>query len=108
MSMIKRIDNLDIEVAFYKGGIVGNTPEEKMLFNMRGVFAEYELTKIKERTSRGRRQRLKEGKFMGGASSNLYGYRYEDGQRHIVPDTGRIVKDIYNWFLLGDTLTESW
>ena len=97
-------DKLGIEVAFYKGGFVGKTPQEKLLFNMRGIISEYELSQLKERTIRGRRQRLKSGMFWGGNSAKLYGYQYKDGQRHIDPEQSKVVRDIFKWYLEGNTM----
>jgi len=103
-------DKLGIEVAFYKGGFVGKTPQEKLLFNMRGIISEYELSQLKERTARGKMARLKQGKLCGGAGSALYGYRYQvgsgvgEGIRYIDEKRAEIVRSIYTWFLEGETL----
>lgn len=52
-----------------------NTPEEAMLVQMQGMFAEYERAQITERTRRGKKHRAKNGavSVLGRAP---YGYRY--------------------------------
>ncbi len=42
---------------------------------MRGVFAEFEKSKIRERTMRGRKEKAQQGFVNGGRSP--YGYRYK-------------------------------
>jgi len=101
----EELEKAGVSIEFVKGGIVGNTPEEKMLFNMRGMFAEYELSKIRERTLRGRRQRAKNGLFVGGASGKLYGYDYIKGKREVNPETSKRVKLIYQLYLEGETIS---
>jgi site-specific DNA recombinase len=53
-----------------------DTPEGEMLFGMRALFAQYERTKIAERTRRGKERRIREGQVMMTASSCPFGYRY--------------------------------
>ena len=45
---------------------VDDSPEGKMLLGMQGLFAEYEGTKIRERTRRGKLHRAREGAMVGG------------------------------------------
>lgn len=109
MVLANEFEEAGVELTFVTQS-VGNTPEERMLFGMKGLFAEYERTKIMERTARGRTMRVKQGRFPGGASSNLYGYRYQvgsgigEGIRYIDKVEADIVKKVYSWFLQGDTL----
>ena len=57
---------------------MGQSPEDRMLFGMKGLFAEYERTKLLERTTRGKLRKAKDGKQPGGKS--LYGYRLVNGK----------------------------
>jgi site-specific DNA recombinase len=52
-----------------------DTPEGSMLFGMKALFAEYERSKIMERTRRGKERRIREGRVMISCSSP-YGYEY--------------------------------
>jgi site-specific DNA recombinase len=48
-------------------------PEGQLLLNVQGIIAEYELEKIRERTSRGRREKARRGLIVSGTFA--YGYR---------------------------------
>ncbi len=54
---------------------MGTSPEDRMFFNMRGLVAEYEREKIRERTMRGSREKARQGKVVC-AGSAPFGYRY--------------------------------
>ncbi len=75
--------------------------EGKMLRQMKGVFGEYEKAKIKERTTRGRKEKLQQGHVPGGRA--LYGYRRlgkRDGKRGelvVIPEQAKVVKQIFKW-----------
>jgi site-specific DNA recombinase len=75
-----------------------DTPEGRMLFGMRSLFAEYEREKTRERTRLGSHRRAKEGKILG---SNLvpYGYSYiiGEGRYEVLPDEAQIVRQIFRW-----------
>ena len=53
---------------------VDDTPEGKMLLDMQAIIAEYERTKIAERTRRGKLYWARQGAFVGGHVP--YGYRF--------------------------------
>jgi site-specific DNA recombinase len=54
----------------------GDTAEDRMMLNMRGVIAEYEREKIAFRTTRGRYQKAERG-IVVGSGPPPYGYTYE-------------------------------
>ena len=54
---------------------MGTSPEDRMFFNMRGLIAEYEREKIRERTMRGSREKARQGKVLS-AGSVPFGFRY--------------------------------
>jgi site-specific DNA recombinase len=54
---------------------MGDSPEDRMFFNMRGLVAEYEREKIRERTIRGSREKAKQGKVVN-AGVPPFGFRY--------------------------------
>lgn len=84
---------------------IDDTPEGKLLRAVRGYVAEVELEKIRERTIRGRRQRLLSGK-VGNAGPELYGYRRdkERGVRLIEEGEALIVRRIFERLVNGDGL----
>lgn len=81
----------------------GNTPEERMLLQVQGVFAEYERALIKERTRRGRIYGARQGRVNWGIAP--YGYRYirktETTPQQIVIDEkeSEVVREMYRWLL---------
>ena len=81
----------------------GNTPEDRMQFNMRRVFAEYEREKIKERTSRGRRQKAREGKVVNTVTVS-YGYRYNKAISNLEedPERGPLIRMIFHSYAYED------
>ncbi len=54
---------------------MGNSPEDRMFFNMRGLVAEYEREKIRERTVRGSREKARQGKVVS-AGATPFGFYY--------------------------------
>ncbi|MFH1220690.1 MAG: recombinase family protein, partial [Candidatus Eisenbacteria bacterium] len=87
-----------------------DTPEEKLLENVQGVIAEYEKTKILERTRRGRLHKAQSGFVIGGWAP--YGYRYvlgdrnkkEPGHYEVAPEEARVVRLIFR-MLVHDGLS---
>ncbi len=73
--------------------------EGKMLRQMRGVFGEYEKAKFKERSSRGRKEKLMAGYAPSGRTP--YGYvrlgkrEGKRGELVIVPEHAKIVRRIF-------------
>lgn len=62
-----------------------------------------ERKKITERTTRGREQKARSGKVVGGGTTP-YGYKYQDGQYVIDEDHARTARAIYQWYVYGDIL----
>ncbi len=95
------------ELERYKAGILfvnaprEDTPEGKMLFGIRSLFAEYEREKIRERTRRGKQRRIEEGSVFMSRSSP-YGYRYIVGESRIeiIEEEAVWVRRIYEWAAL--------
>jgi len=75
--------------------------EEKVMYGMRGIFAEWERMKITERFRLGKIRKVKEGHLL--VSEPLYGYNYipkngnEQGYYEINPEEARVVKMIFEW-----------
>jgi len=64
---------LGVEVTFLNHPQKAQTPEEKMLLEMQGVFAEFERAKILERLRRGRLHKARQGLWVPSVAP--YGYR---------------------------------
>ncbi|MDP2927157.1 MAG: recombinase family protein, partial [bacterium] len=98
-----------IEVLF----VTTSTPkneEDKILYGVKGLFAQYERAKISERFRLGKLRKVREGHLL--VSEALYGYTYIRGDKEkkihgyyeINPAEARVVKMIFGW-IAGEGLT---
>lgn len=82
----------------------GESPEEQMLLQMQGVFAEYERALMAERTRRGRLFAARQGRVNWGGNPP-YGYRYlrktdpTPSQLVVDPGEAAIVQQMYRWLV---------
>jgi site-specific DNA recombinase len=78
---------------------MGDSPEERMFFNMRGLVAEYEREKIRERTMRGSREKARQGKVVS-AGCIPFGYRYnkEKATLEESPETSKTLRWMFYTF----------
>lgn len=96
MVLADEFEREDIQLYFVTQ-TMGQSPEDKMLFGMKGLFAEYERTKLLERTMRGKLRKASEGKQPGGRPA--YGYRLVDGRHEIEPKEAEVVRLIFDWLV---------
>jgi site-specific DNA recombinase len=82
---------------------VGQTPEDTLLLQLQGMFAEYERTRIVERSRRGKRHLAQAG-VVSVLTRAPYGYRYigrEAGggtaRFEVVEDKAEVVRRIFRW-----------
>lgn len=81
--------------------VKAETPEEKVLQAMQGVFHEYERIKITERFRRGKLYKVRNGNLLGYCPP--YGYDYipktkeQEGSFIINPVEAKVVKLIFQW-----------
>ena len=98
--LVEEFQQHGVEVIFLKG-FVDETPEGKLLLHMQGAIAEYERTKIAERTQRGKLYWARQGAMVGGHAS--YGYRFvrrsEESRARLEVDEfqATVVLQIYHW-----------
>jgi len=73
------------------------TAEGKLFYQMRGAISEFEKAKILERTSRGKRGKVKAGRRPNGAEP--YGYRHnkETDQLELYEPEAQWVRQIFAW-----------
>jgi site-specific DNA recombinase len=76
-----------------------DTPEGRVLFNIKGVFAEYEREKIRERTLRGKVRYIKDGGWFGLPP---FGYRLVAKHLEIDPTESRWLADIFAKYANGE------
>ncbi len=82
---------------------IGTTPEDSLLLQLQGMFAEYERAKVLERSRRGKRHRAQTG-AVSVLSRAPFGYRYitreaggGDARYEIDEEAARIVRQIFVW-----------
>jgi len=92
--------NIEVEFVNHK---IGDNPEDELLLQVQGAVAEYEKTKILERSRRGKLAQAKSGRIIGNIAP--YGYSYEKGQAKttrgytINEEEARVVKTIFSLYL---------
>ena len=100
--LVEELQRSGVELVFLNRTI-GVSPEEDLLLQMQGMIAEYERTKIMERSRRGKRHAARRGSVnvLCGAP---YGYRYlgkheGGGQAHyqIKLEEARVVRRVFEW-----------
>jgi site-specific DNA recombinase len=73
--LIEEFARAGVQVEFIKNGARGDSPEDQLLVQFQGMFAEYEKAQLAERYRRGKAYRARTGSVnvLGGAP---FGYRY--------------------------------
>ena len=76
-----------------------DTPEGKMLYQMRGVFASYEREKFRERSMRGKRSMARKGLIP--QDSHVFGYDYDkENKKYIINETeAKVIRHIFDLYL---------
>ena len=117
--LVEEFQQHGVEVVFLKGS-VEDSPEGKLLLHMQGAIAEYERTKIAERTRRGKLYWARQGAMIGGHGP--YGYQFirrSDNVRarlEVDEAEAAVVRQMYRWPVeehlstrtIARKLTEQW
>lgn len=82
-----------------------STPFGKAMIGILAVFAQLEREQIKERMAMGKIGRAKSGKAMGWRWAP-FGYRYVDSNYEVVELEAQIVKQIFDDYLAGISITK--
>ena len=100
--LVDELQKLGIEIVFLNRAI-GASPEEDLLLQMQGMFAEYERAKIMERSRRGKRHAATRGS-VNVLSAAPYGYRYitrREGVGHAAYEINEpqaaVVRQVFEW-----------
>ncbi len=74
------------------------TPEGRLFYSIKGAIAEYEREKIRERVTRGKLQKARQGGIP--VNFDVYGYRYDPatGEVSLDEDEADVVRRIFRWF----------
>ena len=104
MILTEELEGRGVELIFVNAPR-DDTPEGRMLFGLKGLFAEYEREKMRQRTMRGKKRRAEAGYVLGGRAP--YGYQYvsEDHKGHyeINEQEAQVVKMMFDW-LVGEAM----
>jgi len=100
--LIEEFRRAGVEIVFLNRAIA-SSPEDEMLLQMQGVFAEYQRAKLVEDCRRGRRRSAQRGEA-SSLSHAPYGYRLvgkeEGGGKswfEVVPEKADVVREIFTW-----------
>ncbi len=75
-----------------------NTPEGNLFFNIQSAIAQYELSLIRKRTSRGRLKAVEKKNKIMPMRCAPFGYDLVDSQLVINEEEAKIVRKIYDWY----------
>lgn len=85
------------------GTFVKDTPEDRLRFNFEAAFSDFERRKISERMHRGKKDKLRQGIYLGDGNPP-YGYRKVGQKREmhleIIQDEAEVIRQIYHWYTL--------
>ena len=100
--LVDELHSHGVEIVFLNHTI-GASPEEDLLLQMQGMFAEYERAKILERSRRGKRHAAQRGS-VNVLSGAPYGYRYITKQEghgtaayEVIEEQAAVVKQVFEW-----------
>lgn len=81
-----------------------DSPEGNLQKHVRATIAEYEREKIRERSVRGRRNKVKSGKILLHGDHPPYGYRVSDDKTTLIVYEleAEIIRNIFQWYVVGD------
>lgn len=81
-----------------------DTTNGKLFFAMKGMIAEWERGVIRDRTMRGKAERAKSGRRVGGRTP--FGYIDQAGELVVDPDRASVAQQIFSWHDAGVSMLE--
>jgi site-specific DNA recombinase len=99
LNYIDELDQAGVTFVSTSEGFDTSTPQGRFTLKIMGIIAEWERDRIVERTTEGRYQRYREGKW--GPGQPLYGYRYNPQTKHldIREDEADVVRRVYHLYV---------
>lgn len=78
------------------------TPEGRLFYSIKGAIAEYEREKIRERVTRGKLQKARQGGIP--VNFDVYGYHYnpDNGEVSLYDEEAAVVRKMFQWFISED------
>lgn len=94
----RELKSLEIDIYFEKENLHTLSSDGELMLTLLASFAQEESRSASENVKWRIRKRFEQGLATGGEA---FGYRFEDGTFHIVPEEAKIVKQIFADFLSG-------
>lgn len=103
LTTVRRLKEKGVEVFFQKENIYTLDSKGELLITIMSSLAQEESRSISENVTWGQRKRFADGK-VSMAYKHFLGYRKgPDGQPEIDPEESETVRNIYRWFMEGQT-----
>lgn len=101
-----RMEKIGVALVCLALGIDTGTPEGKLVMTQGAAFSEYERKRIRERTTMGRRAKVRRREIIHGGVP--FGYKWNKAEKkfEIVPDQQKIYLQIVDWILKEGTALE--
>jgi site-specific DNA recombinase len=99
--LIEEFNRYNVDIIFLTNQR-GNDPESELLLQVQGIIAEYERTKIMERSRRGKLHAAKQGS-PSVLSAAPYGYRYIAKNNNgvviyeIIEEEANVIRQLFSW-----------
>ena len=100
LETVRHLKEIGIEVRFEKEHISSFSDGGELMLTLLASFAQEESRSISENCKWGIRKRYESGQ---PKNCICYGYRVVDGKLEIVPDEAEIIRQIFDWYLAGDS-----
>lgn len=105
LSLVQDLFNMyDVKFISLEESIDTGTPMGIAMIGVLSAFAELERSTFKVRSLMGREERAKKGLYHGGGNYDPLGYTYEDGKLIIDPYEAKIVKEMYDLYVSGNSM----
>lgn len=100
LNATRHLKNLGIDIYFERENIHSVSKEGELLLTLLAGFAQAESRSISENVKWGIRKRFKQG--IPNGIKAPYGYRWNGDGFSIIPEQGKVVKEIYKRYLAGE------
>ena len=104
LQTVRKLKAAGVEVRFEKENLHTFDPKCEMMLTIMSSLAQEESRSISENVRWGQRQSMRKGNIHL-AYARFLGFRKgEDGRPEIVEDEAKVVRDIYDWYVSGETI----
>ena len=100
LETVRHLKEIGVEVRFEKEHISSLSDGGELMLTLLASFAQEESRSISENCKWGIRKRYENGQ---PKNCICYGYRVVDGKFEIVPEEAEIIRQIFDWYLAGDS-----